>query len=399
MGFTPDTAKVISGQMKVVSAQHSRAGAGQRTVKHQARSEINLINSFDGEGSRIKVVSTWNKVNSLLENPPVDADTKLLVTVIAGDEKLETRQLWTELQLLSGFVRGLEGEGVTWLGGEDGHDVDILVEEVLEAVRHLGPRSGVTKLESETLMDNQDIEPFSFKSRLEVDFTDILWSNLHKVQSYSQLTEAFKIIFSTIIQEEIRPFIYARNQTKVVKLVNSIIRGNDVLPDFSGSIPLEMLIECGLEKIHRDYSHTLLNSELASKESISQLNSTDNLEYSIKKLQNLHVVVELAVLLETHTKLPSDILRSIMSSALSSSDDESPLKRSYEFVVPTQSLEMLSVQNPDTWQLKMTTDIPDSCLCRSVETVVRIVQHSYNDDNDPLYKMYINNEIARTVMN
>ena len=114
-------------------------------------------------------------------------------------------------------------------------------------------------------MDNQDIEPFSFKSRLEVDFTDILWSNLHKVQSYSQLTEAFKIIFSTIIQEEIRPFIYARNQTKVVKLVNSIIRGNDVLPDFSGSIPLEMLIECGLEKIHRDYSHTLLNSELASK--------------------------------------------------------------------------------------------------------------------------------------
>jgi len=399
LSFTPDTAKVISGQMKVVSAQHSRAGAGQRTVKHQARSEINLINSFDGEGSRIKVVSTWNKVNSLLENPPVDADTKLLVTVIAGDEKLETRQLWTELQLLSGFVRGLEGEGVTWLGGEDGHDVDILVEEVLEAVRHLGPRSGVTKLESETLMDNQDIEPFSFKSRLEVDFTDILWSNLHKVQSYSQLTEAFKIIFSTIIQEEIRPFIYARNQTKVVKLVNSIIRGNDVLPDFSGSIPLEMLIECGLEKIHRDYSHTLLNSELASKESISQLNSTDNLEYSIKKLQNLHVVVELAVLLETHTKLPSDILRSIMSSALSSSDDESPLKRSYEFVVPTQSLEMLSVQNPDTWQLKMTTDIPDSSLCRSVETVVRIVQHSYNDDNDPLYKMYINNEIARTVMN
>ena len=67
------------------------------------------------------------------------------------------------------------------------------------------------------------------------------------------------------------------------------------------------------------------------------------------------MVVELAVLLETHTKLPSDILRSIMSSALSSSDDESPLKRSYEFVVPTQSLEMLSVQNPDTWQLRMTT--------------------------------------------
>jgi len=399
LAFTPETAKVVSGLMKVVSAHHSKAGAGQRTVKHQARSEINLINSIDGDGSKIKVVSSWNKVSNLLENPPVDADTKLLVTVSAGDEKLETRQLWTELQLLSGFVRGLEGEGVTWLGGDDSLDVDMIVDEVVEAVRHLGPRSGVTKLESETLMDNQDMEPFSFKSRLEVDFTDILWSNLHKVQSYKQLTEAFKSIFSTIIKEEIRPFIYARNQTKVVKLVNNIIRGNDALTDFSGSVPLEMLIECGLEKIHRDYSHTLLNSELASKENISQINSTDNLEYSIKKLQNLHVVVELAVLLETHTKLPADILRSIMSSALGSSDKESALKRSYEFVVPTQSLEMLSLQNPDTWQLKMTTEIPDSCLCRRVETVVRIVQHSYNDENEPLYKMYVNNEIARTVMN
>ena len=44
-------------------------------------------------------------------------------------------------------------------------------------------------------------------------------------------------------------------------------------------------------------------------------------------------------------------------------------------------------------------DIQDSCLTRGVETTVRIVQHTYNDDNDPEFVMYVNNEVSRSVMN
>ena len=416
VSYPAETSKVLSGHLGRVLALHTAAGAGHRTVKYRAKSELNLINSMSNDGSSIKIVSSWNKVNSLLEFPPADAETRLHVTVVAGDDKLDTRQLWTELQLLSGFVRGLAGEGVTWLGGEDGLELETLVSDIIEAVRQIGPRSGVTKLESETLMDHQDLEPFSFKARQEVDFTDILWSSLYKVQSYHELTEAFKMVFSTIIQEEIRPFIYARNKTSVVRLVNSIVRGSETLPDMSGSLPLEMLIECGLEKLQRDYSHTLLNSELASKESIAQFLASDNQDEAVKKLFNLHLVVELAVLLETHTKLSSDILRSIVSTALSTVPEDSIMKRSYEFSVPTQALEMLFIQCPDIWQLKLSTginifdklqnvtnvyclDIKDSCLTRGVDTTVRILQHTYNDDNDPEFVMYVNNEVSRSVMN
>lgn len=418
LSFPQETSKVLSGNLGRVLSLHTSAGAGHRTVKYQARSELNLINSMAGnDSSSIKIVSSWNKVNSLLEFPPADAETRLQVTVVAGDDKLDTKQLWTELQLLSGFVRGLAGEGVTWLGGEDSFDMEVLVEDIIETVRQIGPRSGVTRLESDTLMDHQDMEPFSFKARQEVDFTDILWSNLYKVQSYQELTEAFKMIFTTIVQEEIRPFVYARSKTSVVRLVNSIVRGNETLPDMTGSLPLEMLIECGLEKLQRDYSHTLLNSELASKESIAHFLGADNNDEAVKKLHNLHLVVELAVLMETHTKLSSDILRSIVSTALSSVPVDSMLKRSYEFSVPTQALEMLFIQSPDIWQLKLSTgnikcasnetfyhnlfvspDIQDSCLTRGVETTVRIVQHTYNDDNDPEFVMYVNNEVSRSVM-
>ena len=358
ISLPPDTSKAISGQLGRVMALHREAGAGQRTVRSQARSELSLLSSPGNCGSSIKVVSSWSKASSLLESPPVDADTLLMVDLVAGDEKLDTSQLWTELQLLAGFVRGMSGEGVTWLGGEEEQDTETLVTEVIETIRQIGPRSGITKLESETLAEQEDLEPFSFKARLEVDFTDILWSHLFKVQSYQQLTEAFKMIFSSLINEEIRPFIYARNNTKsVVKIVNSIVRGSESLPDMSGSLPLEMLIECGLEKLRRDYSHTLLNGELASKESIAQLLLVSDSEAALERLQSLHLLVELAVLLETHTKLPSDILRSVLASALSSSKSEkdTELRRSYKFVVPTQAFDMLLVQNPDVWQLKLSS--------------------------------------------
>ena len=357
----PASSKVISGQLGRVLSGHSSAGAGARSVRHLARSELSLVGGAGaggGEGSSIRVVSAWSKVSSLLERPPVDADTRLEVTVVAGDSKLDTAQLWTELQLLAGFVRGLAGEGVTWLGGEEELHTETLVADIIDTVRQLGPRSGVTKLEADTMVDTQDMEPFSFKARQEVDFTDILWSHLYRVQSYQQLTEAFKLIFATIIKEEIRPFIYARNKTKsVVQLVSGIVRGGEVVPDLSGSLPLEMLIECGLEKLQRDYSHTLLNSELASKENIAQfLVTSGDLQAASQRLHSLHLVVELAVLLETHTKLPSDILRSIVGTALSSAGaDSAELKRSYEFPVPTQSLENLFVQSPDVWQLKLST--------------------------------------------
>ena len=37
-------------------------------------------------------------------------------------------------------------------------------------------------------------------------------------------------------------------------------------------------------------------------------------------------------------------------------------------------------------------------MCKGVETVVRIIQQNVNEDNDPEYAVFINNEIYRAVM-
>ena len=352
----PDSYRAVSGELGRVMSQHSRAGAGARTVRQEAGAEYCLVGGGGSDTSSLTVTSNWARVTSLLEAPPLYADTKIQARIVGGDDKLATSQLWSELQLLAGFVRGLQGEGVTWLGSEEEQHVETIVDELLETVRQTGPRTGVTKMEAETMVD-QDAEPFSLKERQEVDFTDLLWTSLYRVTSYQQLTEAFKLLFSRIMAEEIRPFVYARNKSNVVKIVNSIVRGGETLPDLSGYLPLEMLIECGLEKLKRDYSHTLLNSELASKESISQFLVFDSQAGAVQSLYSLHIVVELAFLLQTFLSLSPDVLRSLVGSALSdpASCQGGGSSRDFLFSVPTQALQQLGELRPDIWTLRLST--------------------------------------------
>jgi hypothetical protein len=37
-----------------------------------------------------------------------------------------------------------------------------------------------------------------------------------------------------------------------------MIRGSDEIPEMSGKLPLEILVEIGIEKLQRDYVHSML---------------------------------------------------------------------------------------------------------------------------------------------
>jgi len=279
-------------------------------------------------------------------------------------------------------------------------------------------------MESDTMMDqgqgSDSLEAFSLETRQEVDFTDMLWSTLCKAQSYQELTEAFRTVFSTIMTEEIRPFVYARNKTRVVRLVGGLVRGGETLPDLSGSLPLEMLIECGLEKLRRDYSHTLLNSELAAKETVSQYLVSDTLEQAVVLLSKLHLVVELTALSQTFLSLPPDTLRTMVHSALATltSTTWDQVSHSFDFPLPTHTLrEQLARLKPDNWQVKFTTLGDKNTLCQGVDTVARlmvdmpreVVEHMMmrkpkvededeGDRCDPDYVMVVMTEIHRAVI-
>lgn len=89
--------------------------------------------------------------------------------------------------------------------------------------------------------------------------------------SYAQLTEALRTVFETIASVELRPFLYAKNKTGVARAVQAVAMDGAAIPDRTGSRPLQLLVECGLVKVRRDLSHTLLAGELAGREQVARL--------------------------------------------------------------------------------------------------------------------------------
>ena len=419
----PSPYRTLSGQLGLIMSKHACDGGGRGVTKTIASCEYSIAGG-GGDGSSLSVVSSWTKVTNLLEPPPLDATTRLRAKIMPGQEKLSTSHLWEELMLLEGFVKGLSGQGVTWVVGEGESSMEVMVAEMMEAVRTIGPRSGVTKMESETLMDqgqgSESLEAFSLEARQEVDFTDMLWSTLSKAQSYQELIEAFRTVFTTIMTEEIRPFVYARNKTMVVRIVGGLVRGGETLPDLTGSMPLQLLIECGLEKLRRDYSHTLLNSELAAKEIVSHYLESETLEQAVVLLSKLHLVVELTSLCQTFLSLPPDTLRTMVHSALDNLTNIAwdQISHSFDFPLPTHTLrEQLARLKPDSWQVKLSTVGEKTSLWQGVDTVARLVvdmprevvdhmlktqvkseEDESGERNDPDYIMVVMTEIHRAVI-
>ena len=50
-----------------------------------------------------------------------------------------------------------------------------------------------------------------------------------------------KAVFSTIMTEEIRPFVFARKKTMVVMLVVGLVRDRETLSNLKGSLTLEII--------------------------------------------------------------------------------------------------------------------------------------------------------------
>ena len=313
--------------------------AGGRGV---VKTEASAIYSFSGgESGQLHVEAKWNRVSSILETPPLDCSVTLRVELGEDEEA-------GELQLLEGFVRGLKGEGVTWVAGPESR-METMLDELLDEVRSTGPRSGFTRIERSGTEEGN--EQGSQAARQEEDFTDRLWTCLSHASSYAQLTEALSLVLTTVSKEELRPYIYARNKTSVACMVQGLARGSDP-PPLTGSLPLQMLVECGLEKLTRDASHRLVVGELATREAVQRLlgEKGEEVGMAVQRLGRLHRVVQVASLTQTLLPLPLEHIRGIVQSALTKLELQQCTSFSFP-LAPGVITEQLARSQTSSWQV------------------------------------------------
>lgn len=252
-----------------------------------------------------------------------------------------------ELELLKGFKLGLENQGIQWLERED-ENFDLMDElrKFLIKVKQDGPRSLVKNAKmNETVEEITSLNP-----REDLDLTDLLWNVLKKVESFQELKIAFECFFQAFKREEIRPYINARNGTKVAKAVLQILKNPESSPNLTQD-PLdilEMLLEIGVEKLKRDCTFTLLNHLLATRDDLEKILCGEN---DLKVLEKLHFLQCLISLSQTFLAPDQACLRSIVQQAIKllNSQDEIPKDFALK-ICRTHVKDQISTLCPSIWQ-------------------------------------------------
>lgn len=339
--------RALATQLPAVHARHAAAGGGGQGLRTAGRALYTLCEGGGEGGGRVTVVAEWSRVTALLEAPPLDCSATLQV------ELEEEGEAGKELALLQGFVRGLAGEGVTWLVGE-GEGAAAGAAALLEVVRTAGPRSSAARLEV-TEVGEAAVDA---GTRLDLDFTDRLWSVLCRAASYAELTTTLTTILDTIAREQLRPFLYARNKTRVARLVHGLARGESP-PALVGSLPLQLAAECGAEKLRRDFTHRLVGGELAAGEAVRRLLGGEGelgLAAAVGRLGRLAAGARVAGLVQAFLPLPADALRGLVQAALATLEEQEAT--AFTFPLPPGVAAQLARTHPTSWQVHHTTLTP-----------------------------------------
>ena len=60
------------------------------------------------------------------------------------------------------------------------------------------------------------------------------------------------------------------NSTRLAKLISDIHQQKATAPLLAGSLPLEILVDIGIEKLNRDYAYLLLSANLVERHELQQ---------------------------------------------------------------------------------------------------------------------------------
>lgn len=109
----------------------------------------------------------------------------------------------------------------------------------------------------------------SAKSRDYTDITDSLWNLLKCCASFQDLKAAFNFMFHFVQMNNICN-IPPANKNHVATLIKEISEGRLSNLCLSGTEPLELLLEIGLEKVEKDYEYIFVRSHTTTAQDLKR---------------------------------------------------------------------------------------------------------------------------------
>ncbi|XP_015423962.1 PREDICTED: protein zwilch homolog isoform X3 [Myotis davidii] len=283
------------------------------------------------------------------------------IKVESGDPRSPLHHLHRELRFLLVLAIGLRTGVTEWPAPLEAKSAVELVQEFLNDLNKLDGFGDSTKKDTET--GKPDSTAFDrsieclFTVRGDLDFAEQLWCKMSSsVISYQDLVKCFTLIIQSLQRGDIQPWLHSGSNSLLSKLIHQSYHGAMDTVSLSGTLPVQMLLEIGLDKLKKDYISFFIGQELASLNHLEYFVSPSvDIQEQVCRVQKLHHILEIIVSCKLFIKPQHELLFSLTQSCIKYYK-QNPLDEQHIFqlpVRPTAVKNLYQSEKPQKWRVEI----------------------------------------------
>ncbi|XP_038436710.1 protein zwilch homolog isoform X10 [Canis lupus familiaris] len=256
---------------------------------------------------------SWSPVDEILQSPPLSSTATLNLKVESGEPRGPLNHLQRELKFL------------------------LIVKHDSAAV-------------------DRSIECL-FTVRGDLDFAEQLWFKMSgSVVSYQDLVKCFTLIIQSLQRGDIQPWLHSGSNSLLSKLIHQSYHGTMDTVTLSGTIPVKMLLEIGLDKLKKDFISFFIGQELASLNHLEYfITPSVDIQEQVYRVQKLHHILEILVSCMLFIKPQHELLFALTQSCIKYYR-QNPLDEQHVFQLPVRPAAVKNLyqsEKPQKWKVEI----------------------------------------------
>ncbi|XP_060031628.1 protein zwilch homolog isoform X2 [Erinaceus europaeus] len=304
----------------------------------------------------------WSPVDEILQVPPLSSTAALNIRVESGELKGPLSHLYRELKFLLVLADGLRTGVTEWPETLEAKSAVELVQEFLNDLQKLDEIGESTKKDTEEVKHDSTAVDRSLEllaARGDLDFAEQLWCRMSAgVTSYQDLVTCFSLVIQSLQRGDVQPWLHSGSSSLLAELVHQSYHGAVGAISLSGTLPVQMLLEIGLDKLKKDYVSFFLGQELASLNHLEYFVSPSaDIPEQVARVRKLHHVLEILVSCRLFVQPQHELLFSLAQSCIKYYQ-QNPLDEQHVFqlpVRPTAVRDLYQSAKPQTWRVEVSS--------------------------------------------
>ncbi|XP_077602908.1 protein zwilch homolog isoform X4 [Crocuta crocuta] len=196
-----------------------------------------------------------------------------------------------------------------------------------------------------------------FTVRGDLDFAEQLWFKMSSsVISYQDLVKCFTLIIQSLQRGDIQPWLHSGSNSLLSKLIHQSYHGTMDTVSLSGTLPVKMLLEIGLDKLKKDYISFFIGQELASLNHLEYfITPSIDIQEQVYRVQKLHHILEILVSCMLFIKPQHELLFALTQSCIKYYK-QNPLDEQHIFQLPVRPTAVKSLyqsEKPQKWKVEI----------------------------------------------